>query len=224
LLREPAIIFVILISFEAYTLQPYRFEKIPAAVFVFISSGFYTCLGDTRLFFWGKNYFEPAQQILILLQIVIITILIPMAFIYLLKTLGKVDSIMIADLSQRKIPLVIQIVLMVILLRQSITLDRIPELFFFFAGGILSALLTLILLFAKVKASLHTMGISALTVFTMGLSINNQVNLINVIAILLTANGLVAASRLQMKAHTGTELAVGFFGITPQLLFLYYWL
>lgn len=172
---------------------------------------FIPVLGTLAYFFWGKNYFEPAQQILILLQIVIITILIPMAFIYLLKTLGKVDSIMIADLSQRKIPLVIQIVLMVILLRQSITMDRIPELFFFFAGGILSALLTLILLFAKVKASLHTMGISALTVFTMALSINNQVNLINVIAILLTANGLVAASRLQMKAHTGTELAVGFF-------------
>jgi len=186
---------------------------------------FIPVLGTLAYFFWGKNYFEPAQQILILLQIVIITILIPMAFIYLLKTLGKVDSIIIADLSQRKIPLVIQIVLMVILLRQSITMDRIPELFFFFAGGILSALLTLILLFAKVKASLHTMGISALTVFTMGLSINNQVNLINVIAILLTANGLVVASRLQMKAHTGTELAVGFFfGITPQLLFLYYWL
>jgi len=186
---------------------------------------FIPVLGTLAYFFWGKNYFEPAQQILIVLQIVIITILIPMAFIYLLKTLGKVDSIMIADLSQRKIPLVIQIVLMVVLLRQSITIDRIPELFFFFAGGILSALLTLILLFAKVKASLHMMGISALTVFTIALSIYNQVNLINVIAILLLANGLVAASRLEMKAHTGTELVIGFFfGIIPQLVLLYCWL
>ena len=186
---------------------------------------FIPVLGTLAYFFWGKNYFEPAQQILIVLQIVIITILIPMAFIYLLKTLGKIDSIMIADLSQRKIPLVIQIVLMVVLLRQSITIDRIPELFFFFAGGILSALLTLILLFAKVKASLHMMGISALTVFTIALSLYNQVNLINVVAILLLANGLVAASRLEMKAHTGTELVIGFFfGITPQLLLLYCWL
>jgi len=186
---------------------------------------FIPVLGTLAYFFWGKNYFEPTQQILIVLQIVIITILIPMAFIYLLKTLGKVDSIMIADLSQRKIPLVIQIILMVVLLRQSITIDRIPELFFFFAGGILSALLTLILLFAKVKASLHMMGISALTVFTIALSIYNQVNLINVVAILLLANGLVAASRLEMKAHTGTELVIGFFfGIIPQLLLLYCWL
>lgn len=186
---------------------------------------FIPVFGTLAYFFWGKNYFEPAQQILIVLQIVIITILIPIAFIYLLKTLGKVDSIMIADLSQRKIPLVIQMVLMLVLLRQSITIDRIPELFFFFAGGIVSALLTLILLFAKVKASLHMMGISALTVFTMALSIYNQVNLINVVAILLLANGLVAASRLEMKAHTGTELVIGFFlGIIPQLLLLYCWL
>lgn len=186
---------------------------------------FIPVLGTLAYFFWGKNYFEPAQQILIVLQIVIITILIPIAFLYLLKTLGKVDSFMISDLSQRKVPLVIQMVLMVILLRQSITIDRIPELFFFFAGGIASALLTLILLFAKIKASLHMMGISALTVFTIALSIYNQVNLINVIAILLLANGLVAASRLEMKAHTGTELVTGFFfGVAPQLLLLYCWL
>jgi len=186
---------------------------------------FIPVLGTLAYFFWGKNYFEPAQQVLILLQIVIITILIPMAFLYLLKTLGKVDSFMVSDLSQRKVPLVIQVILMVILLRQSITIDRIPELFFFFAGGIASALLTLILLFAKIKASLHMMGISALTVFTMALSIYNQVNLINVIAILLLANGLVAASRLEMKAHTGTELVIGFlFGVLPQLLLLYCWL
>lgn len=186
---------------------------------------FVPVFGTLAYFFWGKNYFEPAQQVLILLQIVIITILIPMAFLYLLKTLGKVDSFMVSDLSQRKVPLVIQVVLMVILLRQSITIDRVPELFFFFAGGIASALLTLILLFAKIKASLHMMGISALTVFTMALSIYNQVNLINVIAILLLANGLVAASRLEMKAHTGTELVIGFlFGVLPQLLLLYCWL
>lgn len=186
---------------------------------------FIPVLGTLAYFFWGKNYFEPAQQVLILLQIVIITILIPMAFLYLLKTLGKVDSFMVSDLSQRKVPLVIQVVLMVILLRQSITIDRIPELFFFFAGGIASALLTLILLFVKIKVSLHMMGISALTVFTMALSIYNQVNLINVIAILLLANGLVAASRLEMKAHTGTELVIGcLFGVLPQLLLLYCWL
>lgn len=174
---------------------------------------------------WGKNYFEPMQQLLVVLQIVIITILIPLAFIYLLKTLGRVDSIMISDLSQRKIPLVIQIGLVVILLRQSITIDRIPELFFFFAGGIISALLTLILLFARIKASLHMIGISALTVFTIALSIYNQVNLLNAIALLLLLNGLIAASRLEMKAHDGKELVVGFlFGAIPQLLLLYCWL
>jgi hypothetical protein len=186
---------------------------------------FVPVFGTLAYLLWGKNYYEPAQQLLIVLQIVIITILIPLAFVYLLKTLGKVDSIMISDLSQRKIPLVIQIVLMVILLRQSITIDRIPELFFFFAGGIVSAFLTLVLLFFRVKASLHMIGISALTVFTMAISIYNQVNLLNPIAVLLLLNGLVAASRLEMKAHDGKELVIGFLiGTVPQLLLLYCWL
>jgi len=182
-------------------------------------------MGTIAYLFWGKNYFETAQQLLILLQIVIITILIPLAFIYLLKAFGKVDSIMISDLSQRKIPLIIQIILMVILLKQSITIDRIPELFFFFAGGIISALLALGLLFVRIKASLHMIGISALTVFTIALSLYNQVNILNVIAVLILLNGLVAASRLAMQAHDFKELTIGFLiGVAPQLLLLYCWL
>ena len=186
---------------------------------------FVPVFGTAMWLLWGSNYFGMKQQFLILLQVAIITIFIPLAFFYLLKMLGKVDSIMISDLSQRKIPLTLQIILMLLLLRESITIDRFPELFFFFAGGILSAFLALALLFAGIKASLHMTGISALTVFAIALSLYHQINLMHVIAFLILMNGIIAASRLQMKAHGFRELTIGFLtGTIPQLAVLYFWL
>lgn len=186
---------------------------------------FIPVFGTILYLFISPNYFGTHQKYLILLQVAIITILVPISFFYLLKTLGKVDSVMISNLSQRKIPLLIQVFLITILIQKSVTIDRIPELFFFFFGGLLSTLITLVFLFAKIKASIHMIGISSLTTFVMGLSIHSQINMLNTISVLIIMNGIVAASRLEMKAHTTKELSIGFFiGLTPQLALWYFWL
>jgi hypothetical protein len=68
-------------------------------------------------------------------------------------------------------------------------------------------------------------GISSLTVFIIGLSINNQVNTINTVTFFVLMNGLVASSRIVMKAHSNKELLVGFLsGVIPQSALLYFWL
>jgi len=186
---------------------------------------FIPVFGTLFYLFCNENYFSAGQKYLILFQIIIITVLIPMAFYYLLKTLGKVDSIMVSDLSQRKIPLLIQMVLIFILLKKSITIDRIPELFFFMLGGLVSTLLTLLFLFGRIKISIHMIGISALTAFIIGLSLHNQANHLLPIAFLIMINGIIAASRIYMKAHSMTEIVIGFFaGVIPQLALLYLWL
>ncbi|MCI4443570.1 MAG: hypothetical protein JHC39_08705, partial [Lentimicrobium sp.] len=75
------------------------------------------------------------------------------------------------------------------------------------------------------KASLHIVAISALTIFVIGLSIHNQSRNINLIAFLVFMNGVVASSRLEMKAHTPKELVIGFLlGVIPQLFLLHFWL
>lgn len=139
--------------------------------------------------------------------------------------MGKVDSVMVSELSQRKIPLIIQAVLIGILIQKSITIDAIPELFFFFLGGLISTLLALVFLFAKIKASIHMIGISTLTSFVIGLSIHFQIKTLVFIAFLILMNGVIAASRLEMKAHTYKELAIGFsIGLLSQILFWCFWL
>ncbi|PWA06543.1 hypothetical protein [Flavobacterium psychrotolerans] len=186
---------------------------------------FIPVFGTLFFLFFTPNYFEVYQKYLILLQVSLITILIPVSFFYLLRTLGKVDSVMVSELSQRKIPLIIQAVLIIILIQKSITIDAIPELFFFFFGGLISTVLALVFLFAKIKASIHMIGISNLTAFAIGISIHYQINTLVFIAFLILMNGIIAASRLEMKAHTNKELAIGFLiGLLSQILFWCFWL
>lgn len=186
---------------------------------------FIPVFGTLLYLFLNENYFETGQKYIILVQVSIIMVFIPICFFYLLRTLGKVDSVMLSKLSQRKIPLVIQAVLIGVLIGKSITVDVIPELYYFFLGGLASTVLALLLLFIRTKASLHMLGISGLTIFAIGLSLHNQVNAIYMIAFLLMMNGIVAASRLEMQAHTEKELVFGgLIGVVPQLVLWHFWL
>ena len=176
-------------------------------------------------FFFNDSYFTNLEKYFAVFQIVIITIVLPILSFFVLRTAGQVDSVMISEISQRKIPLVIQCFLTILLVRKSITLDHFPEFYFFFLAGLLSTIVALVLLFFKIKASLHLVAISALTIFVIGLSIHNQTRNINIIAFLVLMNGIVASSRLEMNAHTPKELVIGFLlGIIPQLLLLRFWL
>jgi hypothetical protein len=69
------------------------------------------------------------------------------------------------------------------------------------------------------------LGISSLTLFCIALSIHENENWIYEIAALILCNGIVASSRLVMRAHTFKEIVLGFaVGIFPQLALLQFWL
>jgi hypothetical protein len=176
-------------------------------------------------FFLNDSYYSNPEKYFALFQIVVITIVLPILFYFVLRAAGLVDSVMFAKISQRKIPLVIQCFLIILLVRKSITLEQFPEFHFFYLGGLLSTLLALILLYLSIKASLHMAAISAFTIFVIGLSMHNQTRNINAIAFLLLMNGFVASSRLEMNAHTTKELVIGMLlGTIPQMLLLGFWL
>lgn len=175
--------------------------------------------------FSNNSFFINQEKYFVLLQVLIITVLVPLLFFILLRATGKISSMMAPLLSERKIPLVIQSFLLILLVRKSITIERYPELHFFLLGALLSTLIAMMLLFVRTKASLHMMGISALTVFVFGLSLHFQTQNIFAITFLTLMNGFVASSRLMMKAHTFKELIIGLFlGTIPQILLLYLWL
>ncbi|TDD99340.1 hypothetical protein [Flavobacterium cellulosilyticum] len=198
-----------ILPFFSYIFHPIFISVYAGMIYLYLNSSFFTTL---------EGFF-------LLLQIALITILIPILCFFLLRTVGKVDSIMMATITQRKLPLIIQCFLIILLVRKTVTIEYYPELHFFFLAGLLSTVLAVVLLFFKIKASLHMMAISSITIFVIGLSIHSQMEQINLIFFLVLMNGFVAASRLEMKAHTNIELVIGFFlGMLPQVLLMQIWL
>jgi hypothetical protein len=172
-----------------------------------------------------KNFYVSSEIFLYLIQIVIITILIPITLFFLLLSLGKIDSIMVEDLGQRKLPLLINASLLLLLIHKSITISNLPQLYFFFLGGEISTIIALVAIYLQTKISLHMIGITSLTSFIFGMSIHTQTNLTYTFAFFVVVIGWVASSRLVLKAHTIKELSLGFItGLLPQLFLWRFWL
>lgn len=186
---------------------------------------FIPLIGTLLYLLFDDTYFTKEQCYLLVFQIVIITFFLPLSFFYLLRTFGKVDTIMLSDLNQRKIPLLMQMALTIVLITESVTIDRFPELFYFFLGGLISTFLAFLFLFLKIKSSIHMIGISAIAFYIIGISMHNQINIIYLIALTFFVTGLIASSRLEMKAHSLKELIIGYgIGMLPQIGLWYFWL
>ncbi|MAO07859.1 MAG: hypothetical protein CL596_04015 [Alteromonas sp.] len=159
------------------------------------------------------------------IAIAILSLFIPIVTYFLLKNLRMVNSIKLEQVWERKIPLMLQSLLILAITKLVFDPYISPELYFFFVGILFSTLSALLMVFFKIKISLHQMGIAGLTLFVIALSVHFQVNMLLWIALFLFANGWVASSRLYTKSHTQLELILGFFfGVIPQLLVLNSWL
>ncbi|WP_130733355.1 hypothetical protein [Flavobacterium sp. J27] len=162
---------------------------------------------------------------MILLQVGILTLLLPLSLYYLFYSMGLVKSFTEANLKERKIPIMIQAVLLFILIKFSSSFDTLPELYYFFLGGFLSSILAFLAVSLKFKASLHMIAICSLATFIYSLSLHLQFYFINSIAFIIIATGFVASSRLYMKSHTPIELIVGScIGVLSQIAFWHFWL
>jgi hypothetical protein len=182
-------------------------------------------MGALLYFLYTRMYFSDKEIYFYLIQIGILTILIPIAVFFLLKTIHKIDSGKAETTSERKLPLLIHCILMGVLIQKGVTVHRIPELYIFLLGGLISNIIALLFLFVSTKISLHMIGITALVSFAFALTFLTGNYYIYSLAFLVMMIGGVATSRLLMKAHNYKELILGFItGLLPQLLLWRYWL
>lgn len=179
------------------------------------------------LFYYSVNpTYIPREEIQYkLLGTFILSVLIPLLFFILLKTVGKASSFMLENAKERKVPLIAtMIITLVIALR--VFPDRDHEvLHYFFIGIFISSILCYLCIFINIKASVHMMAISGLTLFFFALSIHFKMNIFMVLTLLIFLNGAVATSRLHLKAHVPLELVIGgFVGVIPQFTLLFHWM
>ena len=179
------------------------------------------------IFYFSKSPRFIAPEIIQakLVSLLILTVLLPILLYFLLKTLGKVNSIHLRSTKERIYPLILNCIVIVIVLQRILTPTQAIELHFFFLGILLSNMTCLILAILKFKASIHMIGISGLFMFFITLSIHFSININGTLAMMALIIGAVATSRLHLKAHSSKELIIGLFiGLIPQLILTPYWL
>lgn len=160
-----------------------------------------------------------------ILPIFILTVIIPIITYFILRNIGIVSTAFMPTVKERRYPLYIHILLLVMVVYKVIPNNFTIELHFYFIGLIASAMTALILLFFKLKVSMHLMGMGSLFMFLVCLSIHFEINVTLAVSLLTLATGLVTTSRLYLKAHSKPEVLIGFFiGLISQLLTVKFWL
>ena len=182
-------------------------------------------IGGTVLYFRLAPYSTLEHQSGNIVPIFILTVIIPIIFFLILRNLRLIDSLFLLSLRERKYPLIIGCILLLMILYKVIPNNYTNELFYFFAGLLCALGTALVLLFLKFKCSIHLLGMSSLLLFAIGLSIHFGTNLTLLISLIIFISGLVASSRLYLKAQGRTGLLIGFLiGGCSQLLLFKYWL
>ncbi len=179
------------------------------------------------IFYFSKSpRFIPHEIIQAkLISLFILTIILPILLYFLLRTLGKVESIYMPSAQERILPLALNCIVVIVILQRILTPNQIIELYYFFLGILISSMTCLMLAVFKFKASIHMMGISGVFMFFIALSIHFSININGTLALMSVITGAIATSRLHANAHTYMELILGLFvGALPQLLLVNYWL
>ena len=158
------------------------------------------------------------QQFFIIGFIFTTTYLVPLGILILLKGLKLIQSFKMHTIKERKIPLFLMILLFTvlgnILLRTAIFRD-FGMLFYGTSFGLI-----IIYLFSifNIKMSLHLLSMGSMVGFFIMMGMEYMTPLAPILLILILFSGLLASSRLHLKAHTPKEVYLGFFfGIVSQI-------
>ena len=119
---------------------------------------------------------EPIQHAKIF-STVLLTIILPLLVYYLLRTLNKVESIYLKSTNERKLPLLINSVIISLIITRVFTSNEIVELYYFFVGILASTLACFALAIFKIKASIHMLAASGFFMFAVALGIHFKINI-----------------------------------------------
>ncbi len=181
--------------------------------------------GTMAYFVLTPKYSPPVVQAGNILPVFILTVIIPIITFIILKNIGVVHTIAMSSAKERKYPFYISIILLLLIVYKVIPNNYVAELHYFFAGLVAGTFSALLLLFVNFKTSIHLVGMGSLLMYLINLSVHFEINITIALSVLIIATGLVASSRLYLKAHKKAEVIIGFFiGVCSQLLTIKFWL
>ena len=175
----------------------------------FVHPAIMPVLGVAIILFFSPVYLHRELFSLTLIYVFAGTYVFPLLMVFMLKKLGIISSIHLANANERRYPFLAS-VLFYYLTAQSVRNFPIPEII---AGYIMAGTLMIVVLWAFLrilKLSAHMAGIGALIALLIVLSISYQVELLPIISLLVLSAGFLGTARLVLKAHTYTEIYLGF--------------
>lgn len=195
------------------------------ALFSYIFHPLFVPVYATLFYFVVANSFFYEHEIyLAFVQVLILTVLLPMSIFYLLRSLGKMKS-KLPNAKERRLPLAIYALLILFLIKYSLSIVVIPELYYYFTGVLISTVISLALVLGNFSPSLHTMATASLVLFVIGISSYYHITYLYLIALLVVFTGIVGSSRMAARSHSLSEVLLGaLIGIVPQVGLWFIWL
>jgi membrane-associated phospholipid phosphatase len=165
----------------------------------------------------GQNIFFIA-----LIYVFLGTYFFPFLLVLVLRKIGLLSSLHMHQASERRLPY-LTAGLFYFITAQSLRSFPIPEIIpIYLLSGVLILFICLLLL-GKIKISIHMAGVGALIGLVIYTSYFFGLQLLLFIAALILLAGLVGTSRLLLRAHSPTEVYLGFFlGLIASICLLAY--
>ncbi len=178
----------------------------------------FSFIGSFLYLFLTPKHISKKQEYIILLVVFLSTYVLPVILVIVLKQFKMIKNYHLESISERKFPVIFFIVLSFMVGKLMIKIQIVDLLAFSFFGISFALIITYLLFKFNIKTSLHTLGIGGIIGFVTVMSYDYQLNFNLLIACLFILSGIIAFSRLKLKAHNPKEIYLGFLiGFLTQL-------
>ena len=176
-------------------------------------------VGAFLYFIFIDQTFEKGLQLIVVGLIFILTYIVPILLLFFLKNFGFIKDFQLSTIKERRVPVIFMILILYFLGNTIIQIPMIRNLGILFYGTSLSLICIYILFSIKLKSSLHLVSMGNMLGFFLIMTNVNNLSISFIIILLIFLSGILASSRLYLKAHTPIELLIGFFlGFISQFL------
>ena len=176
-------------------------------------------VGAFLYFIFVTQTFEKRLQLIVLGLIFVLSYIVPILLLFFLKNFGFIKDFQVSTIKERRVPVILMILILYFLGNTIIQIPMIRNLGILFYGTSLSLICIYVLFSIKLKSSLHLVSMGNMLGFFLIMTNVNNLSILFIIILLIFLSGILASSRLYLKAHTPIELLIGFFlGFISQFL------
>jgi len=168
-------------------------------------------IGILLYFIFSPITLNKQQQLTVLSVVFIATYLIPLLLLVFLRSIGYIKSFRVHTINERKLPVFLMMTLFMFLGKLFANMSIVKDLSYLFYGTVFGLGLIYMLFPFKIKGSLHLLSIGIAIGYFLLFQQLQGIYILPVIISLILLSGLLASSRLQLRAHTVKEVYIGFF-------------